>query len=175
MYGGRGYFYLKPLHILQWLGVVPSQLQFIIKSACDTINTATNTMGTNILEIKGREVFNVVKISSNNPYKVDKDHKFYGKTYNNYQYNGIVFPVNNDMDFAQWKDSGKLYSVRFEEGSRDVEVDGVMTKAVTLQLLSCTNQDQERQMAETEAALNKIYKDVEATAVNESIMDAITA
>ena len=132
-------------------------------------------MSTNILEIKGREVFNVVKISANNPYNVDKDHKFHGKTFNTYQYNGIAFTVNNDMDFAQWKDSGKLYSVRFEEGSRDVEIDGKVTKASTLQMLSCTNQDQEKQMAETEATLRKIFKDEEAVAVSESLMDSITA
>ena len=132
-------------------------------------------MGTNILEIKGREVFNVVKISANNPYNVDKDHKFHGKTYNLYQYNGIAFTVNNDMDFAQWKDSGKLYSVRFEEGSRDVEVDGKITKASTLQMLSCTNQDQEKQMAQTEKTLRDIFKDEEATPVNTDVLDAITA
>ena len=132
-------------------------------------------MGTNILEIKGREVFNVVKISANNPYSVDKDHKFHGKTYNLYQYNGIAFTVNNDMDFAQWKDSGKLYSVRFEEGSRDVEVDGKITKANTLQMLSCTNIDQEIQMAETESALRRIFKDEEAVAVDADVLDAVTA
>lgn len=132
-------------------------------------------MGTNILEIKGREVFNVVKISANNPYNVDKDHKFHGKTYNLYQYNGIAFTVNNDMDFAQWKDSGKLYSVRFEEGSRDVEVDGKITKASTLQMLSCTNQDQEKQMAQTEKTLRDIFKDEEATPVNTDVLDAVTA
>ena len=132
-------------------------------------------MGTNILEIKGREVFNVVKISANNSYNVDKDHKFHGKTYNLYQYNGIAFTVNNDMDFAQWKDSGKLYSVRFEEGSRDVEVDGKITKANTLQMLSCTNIDQEIQMAETESVLRKIFKDEEAVTVNDDVLDAVTA
>lgn len=132
-------------------------------------------MGTNILEIKGREVFNVVKISANNPYNVDKDHKFHGKTFNTYQYNGIAFTVNNDMDFAQWKDSGKLYSVRFEEGSRDVEVDGKITKANTLQMLSCTNIDQEIQMAETEKTLRNIFKDEEATPVNTDVLDAVTA
>ena len=133
-------------------------------------------MGTNILEIKGREVFNVVKISANNPYSVDKDHKFHGKTYNLYQYNGIAFTVNNDMDFAQWKDNGKLYSVRFEQSLRDSkDTEGNEIKVAALQMLSCTNIDQEIQMAETESALRKIFKDEEAVAVDADVLDAVTA
>jgi hypothetical protein len=132
-------------------------------------------MGTNALEIKGRQVLAIKTISSNNPYKVDKESKLFGKTYNLYQYNGTVFTVNSEDEFAAWKNSGKLYSVTFTEGSRDVEVDGALTKVATLQLVGCTNIDQEVSMATTEATLRKIYKDEEVVAVNDSIMDAITA
>jgi hypothetical protein len=132
-------------------------------------------MGTNTLEIKGRQVLGIKTISSNNPYNVDKDHKFHGKTYNLYQYNGTVFTVNSEDEFASWKNSGKLYSVTFTEGSRDVEVDGAMTKVATLQLVGCTNIDQEVSMAQTESTLRRIFKDEEAVAVNEDVMAAITA
>jgi hypothetical protein len=133
-------------------------------------------MGTNPLEIKGRQVLGIKTISTGNPYKVDADHKFHKKTYNVYQYEGIVFTVNSEDEFANWKTSGKLYSVKFDQGLRDSkDSEGNEIKVAALQLLSCTNIDQEVFMAQTEATLNKIYKDVEATAVNEGIMDAITA
>ena len=133
-------------------------------------------MGTNTLEIKGREVLGIKTISSNNPYKVDADHKFHKKTYNVYQYDGIVFTVNSEDEFANWKTSGKLYSVKFDQGLRDSkDSEGNDAKVAALQLLSCTNIDQEVFMAQTEATLNKIYKEVDAAPVSESIMDAITA
>jgi len=132
-------------------------------------------MGTNPLEIKGRQVLTIKTISTGNPYKVDKESKLFNKTYNLYQYDGTVFTVNSEDEFANWKNSGRLYSVKFDQGSREIEVNGAMTNVPTLQLVGCTNIDQEVSMAQTEATLNKIYKDVEATAVNDSIMDAITA
>ena len=132
-------------------------------------------MDTNPLEIKGRQVLGIKTISSNNPYKVDKESKLFGKAYNLYQYNGTVFTVNSEDEFVDWKNGGRLYSVTFTQGSRDVEIDGALTKVATLQLVGCTNIDQEVSMATTEATLRKIYKDEEVVAVNDSIMDAITA
>lgn len=132
-------------------------------------------MGTNTLEIKGRQVLSIKTISSNNPYKVDKESKLFGKTYNLYQYNGVVFTVNSEDEFSAWKNSGKLYSVTFTEGSRDVEIDGAMTKVATLQLVGCTNIDQEVSMAQTESTLRRIFKDEEAVAVNDDVMSALTA
>lgn len=132
-------------------------------------------MSTNPLEIKGRQVLAIKTISTENPYKVDKESKLFGKFYNLYQYNGTVFTVNNEDEFAAWKNNGKLYSVTFTQGSRDVEIDGAVTKVATLQLVGCTNVDQEVSMAQTESTLRRIFKDEEAAPVNESIMDAITA
>lgn len=133
-------------------------------------------MGTNTLEIKGRQVLSIKTISTNNPYKVDADHKFHKKTYNLYQYDGIVFTVNTEDEFVNWKDSGKLYSVKFEEGLRDSkDSEGNEIKVASLQMLSCTNQDQEISMAQTESTLRRIFKDEEAVAVNADVMDAITA
>ncbi len=133
-------------------------------------------MGTNILEIKGRQVLAIKTISSNNPYKVtDKEHKLFGKFYNLYQYNGVVFTVNSEDEFVDWKANDKLYSVTFTEGSRDVEIDGAMTKAATLQLVGCTSNAQEINMAQTEKTLRDIFKDEEATPVNADVMNALTA
>jgi len=172
---GRVLLFETPPH-LAVVGGSPQSLQFIIKSACDTINTATNTMGTNPLEIKGRQVLGIKTISTKNPYNVDKDHKFYGKTYNVYQYDGTVFTVGTDDEFVNWKDAGRLYSVKFDQGLRDgKDSEGNDAKVAALQLLSCTNIDQEVFMAQTEATLNKIYKEVDAAPVTDSIMDAITA
>jgi hypothetical protein len=132
-------------------------------------------MSTNTLEIKGRQVLTIKALASGKNLPYGKDTKLAGKSYNQYTYNGTVFIVNTEDDFVSWKESGKLYSATFTEGFVDKEVDGAMTKVATLQLVGCTNIDQEISMATTEATLGKIYKDVEATAVNESIMDAITA
>lgn len=132
-------------------------------------------MGTNTLEIKGRQVLGIKTISSGNSYNVDKDHKLAGKTYNLYQYNGIVFTVNSEDEFASWKNNGKLYSVTFNEGSREMEVNGAMTSVPTLQLVGCTNIDQEVSMAQTESTLRRIFKDEEAAPVSESLLDSLTA
>lgn len=132
-------------------------------------------MSTNTLEIIGRKVLSIKTISSNNPYKVDKESKLFGKFYNLYQHDGTVFTVNCEDEFSTWKTAGKLYSVKFTEGSRDVEIDGAMSKVPTLQLIGCTNIDQEVSMAQTESTLRKIFKDEEAVAVNDDVMSAITA
>ena len=69
-----------------------------------------------------------------------------------------------------------MYSVKFDQGLRDgKDSEGNDAKIAALQLLSCTNIDQEVFMAQTEATLNKIYKEVDAAPVTDSIMDAITA
>lgn len=133
-------------------------------------------MSTNKLEIKGRQVLAIKTISSNNPYKVDKESKLFGKHYNLYQYNGIVFTVNSEDEFVNWKDGSRLYSATFEESMRDSkDSEGNEIKVAALQLLSCTNIDQEISMATTEATLRKIFKDEEAVAVDADVMDAITA
>lgn len=123
------------------------------------------------MEIKGRDILKIAKISTGNKYDVEKDHKFSGKTYDVYQFRGIAFTVPTEHEFVAWRDSAKLYSVDFTEGERDVEIKGEMVKVKTLQLLSCTNKDQEIEMARTEDILNKIYKEADVVAVEESYLD----
>ena len=127
-----------------------------------------------MLEIKGREVGKIKTISTGNAYKVEADHKFYGQFYNLYQFNGVAFTVNSNDEFVALKDSGKLYSVDFVEGTRDRDVDGQMVSVKTLQLASCTSVDFEVTMAQTESTLRKIYKDEEVTAVTDSLLSALT-
>jgi len=122
-------------------------------------------------EIKGRDVLKIKLISKGKAYQVEEDHSFYGQTYNTYQYNGIAFTVNSNDEFAQWKDNAKLYSVTFNEGTRDREINGELVKVQTLQLASCTNIDQEISMAQTEKTLSDIFKDEPAEKVSESLLN----
>ena len=124
-------------------------------------------------EIKGRDVLKIKAISKNNKYNVSEDSKLFGKTYNLYQFNGTAFTVNTDDEFVAWKDSSKLYSVTFNQSTRDVEINGQLTQVPTLQLASCTSIDQEISMAQTEKTLSDIFKDEPAERVSASLLDAI--
>jgi len=125
------------------------------------------------LEIKGRDVLRVKTISKGRKYDVAEDHSFFGKKFNTYQFNGIVFTVNSEDEFVAWKDSGKLYSITFIPGTRQKEVDGQLVTVPTLQLASCTNVDQEISMAQTEKTLQDIFKDEPALAVNTNVLNGL--
>lgn len=123
------------------------------------------------MEIKGRQVLKIKTISTGKKYDVDETHSFYGQTFNVYQYNGIAFTVNSNDDFAKWRDSGSLFSVDFTESTREKEVDGSMVKVPTLQLIGCTNINQEVSMAKAEQVLARIYRDAEITEVDADFMN----
>lgn len=120
------------------------------------------------IELKGREIFKIKTISSNMPY--DKDSKLAGQTYNRYSHNGIVFTVNSADEFVQWKNSGKLYSVDLMPGTRTNDEGETVD---TLQLVGCTNIDQETSMARAESELNKIYRDANPVEVTEDLLSAL--
>ena len=127
------------------------------------------------MELKGRQVGKIKTISTGNKYNVEEGHAFYGQTYNLYQYNGIAFTVNSKDEFVQLKDSSKLFSVDFVEGTREREIDGQMVKVPTLQLTSCTSIDFEVSMAKTESILNKIYREAEtATEISEELLNSLS-
>lgn len=123
------------------------------------------------MELKSRDVLKIKTISKNNKYNVDKEHKFFGKTYNLYQYDGTVFTVNADDEFVSWKDEGKLYSVDLKESTRQVEDrnTGALVDVRSFQLVGCTNIAQEKAMAETDAALNYIHTQFNPAKVDESL------
>ena len=121
------------------------------------------------MELKGRQVGKIKPISTGNDYKVEEGHPFYGQKYNLYQYNGIAFTVNSNDEFVKLRDTNKLFSADFVEGTREREVDGQMVKVPSLQLVSCTSIDFEVSMAKTEAVLSKIYRDAETTEVSEDL------
>jgi len=122
------------------------------------------------MELKARQVLKIKTISTGNKYKVEEGHPFFGQTFNVYQYNGIAFTVNSNDDFAKWRDGGILFSVDFIESTREKEVDGSIVKVPTLQLIGCTNINQEVSMAKAEATLSRIYRDAEITAVDADFM-----
>lgn len=125
------------------------------------------------MELKSRQVLKIKTISKNNPYNVEEGHSLYGKTYNTYQYDGIVFTVNAEDEFVTWKDQGALFSVDLKEGKRFREIDGQEVEVDTLQLTSCTNINQETAMARAESLLAKIYRDAETTNVEEDILSSL--
>ena len=122
------------------------------------------------MELKARQVLKIKQISAGNEYKVEEGHPFRGQKYNVYQYNGIAFTVNQNDEFVKWRDTGKLFSVDFKEATRQREVDGQMVEVPTLQLVGCTNIDQEVSMARTESVLAKIYRDAETTEVTDDVI-----
>lgn len=120
------------------------------------------------IELKGREILKIKTISSDMPY--DKDSKLAGQTYNRYSQNGTVFTVNSADEFVSWKNSGKLYSVDLLPGTRTND-DGETVD--TLQLVGCTNMDQEKSMAQVESDLNKIYRDASPVAVSDDLLASL--
>jgi hypothetical protein len=126
------------------------------------------------MEIKGRDVLKIKRVSTGNKYNVEKEHKFFGKTYNLYNYNGTGFTVPSDDEFVGWKDSGALYSVTFTEGSREVtDSNGVLVTVPTLQLVGCTNIAQETAMATAESKLNYISTKYDPAKVDESLLESL--
>jgi len=121
------------------------------------------------MELKGRQVGKIKLISTGNKYNVEEGHPFYGQTYNLYQFNGIAFTVNSNDEFVKLRDTNKLFSVDFVEGTREREIDGQLVKVPSLQLVSSTSIDFEVNMAKTESVLNKIYRDAETTEVSEDL------
>jgi len=125
------------------------------------------------MELKARQVLKIKTISTGNKYNVEEGHPFYGQTYNLYQFDGIAFTVNSNDDFVNWRNSGQLFSVDFKEGTRDREIDGQLVKVPTLQLVGCTNINQEVSMAKAEAVLTKIYRDAETTEISDDVMSEL--
>jgi hypothetical protein len=121
------------------------------------------------MELKGRQVGKIKLISTGNKYNVEEGHPFYGQTYNLYQFNGIAFTVNSNDEFVTLRNTNKLFSADFVEGTREREIDGQMVKVPSLQLVSSTSIDFEVSMARTESVLNKIYRDAETTEVSEDL------
>lgn len=81
----------------------------------------------NIEIIEGRNVLEISLVSTNNPYKGKKT----GKFFNNYKFNGIVFPVDTDMPFCKDFAEGKVTKVKLIKGERTVSVtdsEGVETQ-----------------------------------------------
>lgn len=125
------------------------------------------------MELKARQVLKIKTISTGNKYNVEEGHPFHGQTYNLYQFDGIAFTVNSNDDFVNWRNSGQLFSVDFKEGTRDREIDGQLVKVPTLQLVGCTNINQEVSMAKAEAVLTKIYRDAETTEISDDVMSEL--
>jgi hypothetical protein len=125
------------------------------------------------MEIKGREVLKIKLLFADRPYDVEEGHRFYGQKYNTYTFDGKPFNVNTNDEFVQWRDSGILYSVDFKPATYQKEVEGVMQTFESLQLLTCTNRKQEIAMAETEKVLNRLYRDVETTEVNDEVLNGL--
>lgn len=126
------------------------------------------------MELQARQVLKIKQISTGRKYNVEEGHPFYGQEFNTYQYNGIAFTVNANDEFVNWRNAGKLYSVDFKEGTREREVDGQMVEVPTLQLVGCTNIDQEVAMAKTENVLAKIYRDAESTEITDDVLAELT-
>lgn len=122
------------------------------------------------MELKARQVLKIKEISKGNKYNVEEGHPFYGKTFNNYQYNGIAFSVRSDDEFVIWRDQGILFSVDLKEGKRMKEVDGQEIEVDSLQLVGCTNLNAEIAMAKGEATLDRIYRDATSTEVNDDVL-----
>ena len=125
----------------------------------------------NTIELKGRQVLKIKTVSTGNKYKVDKDHKWFTSSFNNYSFNGTVFSVNQDDEFIAWKNSGKLYAVDLKTGTRTND-DG--ESVPTLQMVSCVNVDQEIAMAQTESTLNKIFNGDAVEAISEDLLASLT-
>jgi hypothetical protein len=125
------------------------------------------------MELKGRQVLKIKEIATGIKYNVDEEHTMYGQTYNRYQYNNIVFTVNSNDEFVAWRKDGTLFSADFVEGTREREIDGEMVPVPTLQLVSCTNINQEVAMATAEAKLAKIYKEAAVEEVNEDLLNSL--
>jgi hypothetical protein len=127
------------------------------------------------MEIKSREVLKISQVQANKSYKEGTKPALEGKTFNLYQYNGIVFSVPSDNEFVQWRNDGKLYSVNFTESTRQVEdpKTGAVITVPTLQLVGCTNIAQEKAMAETDAALNYIHTQFNPAKVSENLYESL--
>ena len=125
------------------------------------------------MELKARQVLKIKTISTGKKYDVVEGHPFYGQTFNTYQFDGIAFTVNSNDDFVKWRDNGSLFSVDFTKGTRQKEVDGQLVSVPTLQLIGCTNINQEISMAKAEATLAKIYRDAEVSEVNDEMLNEL--
>jgi len=122
------------------------------------------------IELKGREIFKIKAVASGQNLPYSKDSKLAGQTYNQYTHNGIVFTANSADDFVTWKNSGKLYSVDLKPGTY-VNADGETVNS--LQLVACTNMDQEKSMAQVESDLNKIYRDASPVTVTDDFINSL--
>jgi hypothetical protein len=125
------------------------------------------------MEIKGREVLKIKLLFADRPYDVEEGHRFHGQKYNTYTFDGKPFNVNTNDEFVKWRDSGILYSADFKKGTYQKEVDGVMQTLDSLQLLTCTNRNQEIAMAQTEQVLNRLYRDAEIKEVDENVLNEL--
>jgi len=121
-------------------------------------------------EIKGRDVLNIKTILVGRPYNVEAGHPLDGKTYNRYQFDGIVFTVNSEDEFVKWKNDGTLYSATFTEGLMMVDVDGQQVERKTLQLTGCTNINQEKAMARAEREISYFLTEFDPAKVDESLL-----
>lgn len=127
------------------------------------------------MEIKGRDVLKISQVQTGKKYKDGTKPAQEGKTFNLYQYNGIVFSVPSDNEFVSWRASGSLYSANFNESTREVTdpTTGVVVTVPTLQLVGCTNVAQERAMATIEADLNFIHTQYNPAKVDETLLASL--
>lgn len=71
------------------------------------------------LKLTDDQCDDIVIISENNPYKNGQRAKD-NKTFNTYRYDGTVFTVESSNPFNKCFADGKLATVKFIEGTRDV-------------------------------------------------------
>jgi hypothetical protein len=122
------------------------------------------------MELKGRDILKIKLLFADKSYDVVEGHRFHNQKYNTYTFDGKPFNVNQNDEFVKWRDSGILYSADFKPATYQKEIDGEMKDFESLQLLTCTNLNQEVAMAKGEALLNRIYRDAEITAVDADFM-----
>jgi hypothetical protein len=125
------------------------------------------------MELKGRQILKIKLLFADKPYDVEEGHRFYKQTYNTYTFDGKPFNVNTNDEFVKWRNEGILFSADFKQATYQKEVDGVMKDFESLQLLTCTNLNQEVAMAKAEATLSKIYRDAETTEVNDDVLNEL--
>lgn len=120
-----------------------------------------------VLTLTSEDVLDIRLIASGLKYdekKVDKDHRFFGKTYSNYSYEGIGFPVKEDDEFISLREANDLFLVKLLKGERSVDVEDAegnktTVKKATYQLVGTRSGKGTLVMRQLEAQLDAVSAD----------------
>ena len=116
-----------------------------------------------VLTLTSEDVLDIRLVASGLKYdaeKVKEGHRFFKKTYSNYSYEGIVFPVNEDDEFISLRNNKDLFLVKLLKGEREIELDDQSkVKKATYQLVGTRSGSGTLVMRQLEAQLDAVSAD----------------